>query len=89
MDRVIYSKLNQEEHQTKIPGSHMVLAALEHGVASTWVSKFKVNELSQLLNIPDGYIPAEIIAFGYPKNDIKSMKKKSIDEIVFYNGKFE
>src|SRR5690554_557470 len=38
MDKELYSCLNQEEHQSKIPGSHMVLAALEHGIGSTWIS---------------------------------------------------
>ncbi|HKL75340.1 MAG TPA: nitroreductase family protein [Halanaerobiales bacterium] len=86
MDKELYSKLNQEEHQTKIAGTHMVLAALEHGIGSTWVSYFRVNELSKLLDLPIGYIPAEIIAFGYPKDEMKVVKKKSIDEVVFYNN---
>lgn len=88
MDKELYSKLNQEEHQTKIPGTHMVLAALEHGIASTWISYFKVDELSKLLNLPKNYIPSEIIAFGYPAKEMKPVKKKSIDEVVFYNKEF-
>ncbi|RKD32464.1 nitroreductase family protein [Thermohalobacter berrensis] len=87
MDKELYSKLNQEEHQTKIPGTHMVLAALEHGIGSTWISYFKVDELSKLLNLPKNYIPSEIIAFGYPAKEMKPVKKKSIDEILFYNKK--
>jgi len=50
MDKEIYSKLNLEEHQTKIPGTHMVLAALENGLGSTWISYFNVEELSELLD---------------------------------------
>ncbi len=84
MDKEIYSKLNQEEHQTKIPGTHMVIAATEHGIGSTWVSYFKVNQLTKLLNIPSSYIPGEIIAFGYPVKTIKPVKKKSLEEVVFY-----
>ena len=64
----------------------MVLAALEHGIGSTWVSYFRVDELSKLLNLPKGYIPAEIIIFGYPKDEMKATKKKSIDEILFYTS---
>ncbi|MBF8436193.1 nitroreductase family protein [Halanaerobiaceae bacterium Z-7014] len=88
MDKELYSKLNQEEHQTKIVGTHMVLAALEHGIGSTWVSYFKVDQLSKLLGLPESYIPAEIIAFGYPNDEMKVTKKKSIDEIIFYNSEF-
>ena len=34
IDQNLYWALNQEEHQTKIAGTHMALAALEHGVGS-------------------------------------------------------
>lgn len=88
MDIGTYTKLNQEEHQTKIPGTHMVMAALEQGLSATWVSFFKVEEVSALLNLPENLIPGEIIAFGYPAKKEKPLKKKSLDEIVFYN-KFE
>ena len=40
MDQNLYWALNQEEHQTKIAGAHMALAALEQGVGSCWVSRF-------------------------------------------------
>ncbi len=39
MDAQLYSALNSEEHQTKIPAPHMALVALEHGVGCTWVSR--------------------------------------------------
>lgn len=32
MDYNLFAAINMEEHQTKIPGEHMVLAALEHGI---------------------------------------------------------
>ena len=85
MNKELYSKLNQEEHQTKIPGTHMVLAALENGIGSTWISYFKVDEVAELLELPANYIPGEIIAFGYPENKTKTTSKKDIEEIVFYN----
>ena len=55
-----------KEHQKKIPGTYMALAALEHGVASTWVSYFDVDKMSMLLNLPKAYISSEILAFGCP-----------------------
>lgn len=85
MDADLYWALNQEEHQTKIVGSHMALAALEQGIGSCWVSRFHVRELAQLLNLPAGYLPSEILVFGYPAEQQETVPKKALDELVFYN----
>ncbi|HLO33627.1 MAG TPA: nitroreductase family protein [Anaerolineales bacterium] len=81
----LYWALNQEEHQTKIPGTHMVLAALEHGIGSCWVSRFDVEGLAELLNLPPGHLPSEILVFGYPEIQQTPRDKKSLAELVFRN----
>ncbi len=83
MDKELYSSLNMEEHQTKIPGTHMVLQALEHGLYSTWVSRFDVDRVTELMALPELQIPSEIIAFGYPAEEPKRHSKKSLEELVF------
>ncbi|HSV85222.1 MAG TPA: nitroreductase family protein [Levilinea sp.] len=85
MDQDLYRALNQEEHQTKIAGTHMVLAALEHGVGSCWVSRFEVQALAKLLHLPPNTLPAEILVFSYPESQQKPAPKKSLNEIVFFN----
>jgi nitroreductase len=85
MDRDLYWALNQEEHQTKIAGTHIAMAALEHGVGSCWVSRFEVKRLKGLLKLPHDYIPSEILVFGYPERKRKPTSKRSLDEVVFYN----
>ena len=85
MEIDLYWALNQEEHQTKIAGTHMALAALEHGVGSCWVSRFDVKCLARLLNLPQTWIPSEILVFGYPEQALKPLRKKSLKELVFYN----
>lgn len=85
MDKYLYSALNSEEHQTKIPGTHMMLQALEYGIYSTWISYFEVDKVSSLLVLPKLCIPSEIIAFGYPSEEPYPNDKKSKDEIVFFN----
>ncbi len=85
MDQDLYWALNQEEHQTKIAGTHMALVALENGVGSCWVSLFNVKRLAKLLNLPMGCTPSEILVLGYPKEDRKLTKKKEINEVVFFN----
>lgn len=85
LSQQLYWALNQEEHQTKIPGTHMVLAALEHGIGSCWVSRFDVEGLAEFLNLPSHYLPSEILVFGYPEFEQEPRSKKSLDELVFRN----
>ena len=83
MPQELYWALNQEEHQTKIPGTNMVLAALEHGLGSCWISRFNVKALAELLNLPCHCLPTEILAFGYPVFAQETRSKKSLEELVF------
>jgi nitroreductase len=85
MDQALYWALNQEEHQTKIVGTHMAMAALEHGIGSCWVSRFDVDRLRDLLNLPTRHLPSEILVFGYPELEREPRPKKGLDEILFYN----
>jgi nitroreductase len=87
MDQDLYWALNQEEHQTKIAGTHMALAALEHGVGSCWVSLFEVRRLADLLDLPENTLPAEILVFGYPAAQQKMAPKKGPDEVAWKSAK--
>jgi len=86
MDKELYSALNLEEHQTKIAGAHMALAALEHDVGSCWVSRFEVRRVAELLGLPEGTVPAEILVLGYPEEAREPTHKKPLEEVVFYNA---
>ena len=85
LDQNLYWALNQEEHQTKIVGTHMILAALEHGVGACWVSRFEVYSLARLLTLPEGVLPAEILVFGYPAHQQKPVAKKRWAEVISFN----
>ena len=85
MDQNLYWALNQEEHQTKIAGTHMALAALEHGVGSCWVSRFEVAQVASLLKLSPGIIPSEILVFGYPRREQMPVPKKALEAITFHN----
>jgi nitroreductase len=87
MDQDLYWALNMEEHQTKIAGAHMVLAALEQGVGCCWVSHFEVHTLARLLELPAHVLPSEILAMGYPAGTPKAKSKKEMGEVVFYSPK--
>jgi nitroreductase len=85
LDQSLYWALNQEEHQTKIAGTHMAIAALEHGIGSCWVSKFEVHRLRELLRLPRNHLPSEVLVLGYPEQARGPRLKKELEEVVFYN----
>lgn len=85
LDLELYAALNLEEHHTKIAGTQMAMVALEHGIGCTWVSRFNVPQVSDLLGLLEGWLPAEMLVFGYPAESPRMMEKKPLDELVFYN----
>lgn len=86
MSKELYSCLNIEEHQTKIPGTQMCLQALEYGIYSTWISLFDVMEVADILGLPNLCIPSEILAFGYPAKNTVARPKKDMESLIFYNA---
>ena len=62
----LYWALNQEEHQTKIPGTHMVLSALEHGLGSCWVSRFNVKSTSRIDSLTGSLPPLRDFGLWLP-----------------------
>ena len=84
IDKDLLSALAMEEHQTKIPGEHMVLAALEHGIQSTWISSVDCEKVGELLGIKD-YLVTNVIAFGYPEGSGQMAPKKDLSQITFNN----
>jgi len=84
IDNKIYTAVNMEEHQTKIPGEHMVLAALEHGIYSTWISSMDCEAVGEIVGV-EGHLVTNVIAFGYPQNVEEPTPKKAINDITFTN----
>jgi len=85
MDRELYCLVSMEWYQIHIPGEHMVLAAMEHGVYSTWIGCVDCERVAELLGVT-GYFVSSLIAFGYPENERAPTPKKDIDDITFTNA---
>ncbi|MCI8541628.1 MAG: nitroreductase [Erysipelotrichaceae bacterium] len=84
LDQEVYQAINMEEHQCKIPGEHMVLAALEHGVYSTWISSMDCEKVKKICAL-EGYLVSNVIAFGYPALSHRTRQKKALCDITFEN----
>ena len=71
---------------TTIAFQTMVIAAWTMGVGSCWVGDFKEDRVKQLLKIPDTWKVVALVSFGYPAEQPKPRRKKSITELVGFNG---
>ncbi len=74
---------------------HMMLAATDEGLGSCWICYFRPNVVKEVLNLPEGVEPVNILAAGYadeeplPSDRHDSMNlRKPLDDLVFFE-KFE
>jgi len=64
---------------------NMVIAAWAMGVGSCWIGAFREKKVKRLLNIPQGWKVVALVTFGYPAEQPKQKRKKSIEELVSFN----
>lgn len=54
-----------------IVATHMMMAAADVGVGSTWVMHFDPGAIKRAYNIPEEFVPVAILPMGYPAADSK------------------
>jgi nitroreductase len=71
-----------------IAGEHFVLQAQSLGLGTCWIGWFNAKKARKALNLPRKVKVCEILALGYPAADYvpRRLKRKSLSEIVFFNG---
>ena len=60
------------------------LAAYSLGLGTCWVGAFKEQEVSQILNVPQGIRPVAIVPVGYAAESASPRSKRPMDQIVHY-----
>jgi nitroreductase len=70
---------------TTIALQNMVIAAWAMGVGSCWIGDFNEDKVKQLLKIPDKWNVVALVSFGYPAEQPKPKRKKSVEELVSVN----
>ncbi|UCG95229.1 MAG: nitroreductase family protein [archaeon] len=61
---------------------NLVLRATELGLGTCYVGWIKRERIKEILDIPERYVLAYVIAMGYPDEEPKPREKKSKEEIV-------
>lgn len=69
--------------------THMMLAAAELGIGSTWVMYFIPEAVREEFDLPENYEPVSLLAMGYPSESAKPYpghtEKKALHDTVSYN----
>ena len=69
-----------------IPGTHITLAATNHGLDTCWVGYLDVAKASSLLNLPASMACLYLMPLGYRATEPKKKSsRKGIEEVVFYD----
>ena len=68
-----------------IAAAHICLAAEAEGLGSCILGWFNEGKIKKLLNIPDSKRVILDIIIGYPAQEIRSKKRKSLDEVFSRN----
>jgi nitroreductase len=71
---------------TTIALQTMVIAAWMMGVGSCWIGDFKEETVKQVLRIPQTWKVVALVSFGYPDEHPKQRRKKSMTDLVSFNG---
>ena len=61
--------------------SFMILKAVELGLGTCWLGSFKPEEVSQVLNLPDGAVVVAVTPLGYPDESPAARPRKDPDMV--------
>lgn len=97
VDIVVCANLNRIKHYGKrgrelycIQDSaaavdHILLLAVEYGLATCWVGAFNESEVKNILNLPGHIVPIAIIPLGYPNGMIEPTPRIDINKLIHKN----
>jgi len=66
--------------------AYMLLQAYELGLGTCWIGAFKENEVKSILGVPRNVRVVALSPLGYPATDPGTRPRKSLNEIVCYDG---
>ena len=69
-----------------IPGEHVFLTAVNHGLSACSVGNLDTKKASEILNLPDEYSCFYLMPVGYEAEEPRPVARKSISEITFLNS---
>lgn len=79
-----FDNMQSTDIDAAIVTDHMMLEAASLGLGSVWICYFRPDILRSEFNIPENFIPVNILAVGYPSDNFAppSKKRNSIESFV-------
>ncbi len=75
---------NYTDVDVSIVMDHIILAATEAGLGTCWVGAFDPDATREVLNLPEDVEPIAFTPLGYPADEPRIKKRKSLSELVRY-----
>lgn len=75
---------NYSDVDSTIAMDHLILAAADLGLGTCWIAAFDPDAAREILGLPDEVEPVAFTPLGYPADEWKPKKRKSLEEIVRY-----
>ena len=77
-----------DEIDSCIVATHVMLAAANEGLGTTWVGRFLTKDLSEALALPENIVPYAMMPLGYPAEgetpSPRHSERKALADIVEY-----
>jgi nitroreductase len=61
---------------------HIILRALDFGLGTCWVKLIDADQINKIFNWDENMFVVSLLPIGYPDEDQKPRKRKSLDEII-------
>ena len=65
---------------------HFILAAANLGLGTCWIGAFNPTVTREVLGLPDEAEPIAFTPLGYPDNELRPKKRKSLAELIRYES---
>ena len=72
------------EVDAAIAMDHLILAATDLGLGTCWIAAFDAAAAKEVLQLPEGVVPIAFTPLGYPADQPKEKKRKTLPELVRY-----
>ncbi len=83
-----YDGMEEGPVDASIVVTHMMLAAMDVGIGSTWVGSFNPSKTVEKFKLPENIVPVAFLPMGYPAEDAHPAplheKRKELSETVEY-----